>query len=175
MTWKFIYKNGGWWLKISSIQELTEYHHKVDSNRMAHGLLNCAYSKEFGHGMEHADALGTAIGLHAVLKKTSPVMSMFDLHSTKVKMQAEEIKKGLNVYINDNGGWHSGKNDYSQWITKDKLVFPDFKKNQIKIEKFPMGNHYYAYIDGLQVRNGDTLKWNTYEEAYQQALNYISI
>ena len=35
MTWKFIYKNGGWWLKISSIEELTEYHYKVDSKRMA--------------------------------------------------------------------------------------------------------------------------------------------
>ena len=37
-----------------------------------------------------------------------------------------------------------------------------------------MGEHYYAYIGNMQVRDGDILKWNTYEEAYSKALEYIS-
>lgn len=32
----------------------------------------------------------------------------------------------------------------------------------LKIDK---GQHYYAYVGDMQVRDGDVLKWNTYDEA----------
>lgn len=79
------------------------------------------------------------------------------------------------VLINRYGGWHPGpKSGYKNWCHKDKLIFPDFKKNQIRVSKFPDGAHFYTYIDDLQVRDGDILKWNTYDEAYNHALAYIN-
>ena len=36
----------------------------------------------------------------------------------------------------------------------------------LKIDK---GQHYYAYVGDMQVRGGDVLKWNTYDEAYIRA------
>ena len=36
-----------------------------------------------------------------------------------------------------------------------------------------MGEHYYAYIDKMQVRDGDTLKWDTYKETYTHALAIV--
>ena len=36
-----------------------------------------------------------------------------------------------------------------------------------------MGEHYYAYIDKMQVHDGDILKWDTYEEAYAHALAIV--
>ena len=77
------------------------------------------------------------------------------------------------MYFNPNGGWHYDKKKaYIQWYDSDKLIWPDFKENQIKIERFPAGEHYYAYVGNMQVRDGDTLKWNTYEEAYEHAKQY---
>lgn len=36
-----------------------------------------------------------------------------------------------------------------------------------------MGNHFYVYIDGVQIRRGKDLKFNTYETAYDFALKYV--
>ena len=33
MEYLFVYSEGGWWLKIDSIEKLTDYHKKVDSNK----------------------------------------------------------------------------------------------------------------------------------------------
>ena len=58
-------------------------------------------------------------------------------------------------------------------VKREKLVFPKFDKNDIRIEKFPYGAHYYAYVGDVQVKDGTTLKWNTYEEARRQAEKYV--
>ena len=41
------------------------------------------------------------------------------------------------------------------------------------MKQFPGGEHYYAYIGDMQVRDGDTLKWNSYQEAYEMALSLL--
>ena len=53
------------------------------------------------------------------------------------------------------------------------MIFPDFKIDQIKIESFPGGKHFYAYIDNMPVRDGDTIKWDTYKEAYDYAATLV--
>lgn len=72
------------------------------------------------------------------------------------------------------GGYHGDfDQSFDKFVRRKQLVFPDFKKNEIRVEQFPNGKHYYAYIDDTQVRDGDILKWNTYKEAYDKALEYI--
>lgn len=182
MKYRFIYKeNDGWWLKIDSLKDLFDYYDKVDNHRMTDGWDSATNCKEFNtkHNSQsnqskpHATYLGYCIGLRAAINKTSALQAITDMQEQKLNAQIEELYKGNNIYINRSGGWHFGKNDYKQWCDKEVLVFPDFKKNQIKIEKFPGGVHFYAYIDNMQVRDGDILKWNTYEEAYKQASKYI--
>ena len=186
MKYRFIHKeNDGWWLKIDNLDDLQKYYDTVDCHRMAKGFESTINCREFFTTEDlkekgpqplkpHATTLGYYIGMHASNNHMSAFRAIIDIQTRKFQSQAEEILKGNNIYINRNGGWHFGKNDYTQWCDKDELVFPDFKKNQIKIEKFPGGDHFYAYIDSMQVRDGDTLKWNTYEEAYSQACKYIN-
>lgn len=183
MKYRFVFKDG-WWLKISTTEELQKYYDEVDSNRMAKAFENLIHSKEFFSKSDkdeddksyksHATRLAYVIGLHAENNHMSAIRSTLDLQERKFLAQAEQLINGYNIYINRNGGWHFGKNDYVQWRDSDVLVFPDFKKDQIKIERFPGGKHFYAYIDDMQVRDGDTLKWDTYEEAYKQAEKYVS-
>lgn len=65
----FVFKENGWWLKISSINELLNYHDKTDA-RWSNAFENLIHSKEFSvlnsdrtisRGNEHANALATAI------------------------------------------------------------------------------------------------------------------
>ena len=175
MKYRFVFKNGGWWLKISTIEELTDYMEQTKlKNPIAQGFNSAINSKEFGYGMDHVNNAGYLIGLRAEKNNMSLLESALFLALETDNAQIEQLKNGNNIYFNKNGGWHYGKNDYTQWCDKEKLIWPDFKTSQIKIEKFPNGEHFYAYVDNMQIRDGDTLKWNTYEEAYNKALQYIN-
>ena len=179
--YRFVFKNGGWWLKISTLDELTEYTKKTAlQNPIALGFRSVLNCREFGKPIAnnqlrpHVNNAGLLIGLHAENNNMSYFESACHLTMQSDNDKVCELMKGKNLYFNRFGGWHSGKNDYTQWYDSAKLIFPDFKKSEIKIEQFPMGKHYYAYIGNMQVRDGDTLKWNTYEEAYNHAMQYIT-
>lgn len=195
MSYTFVLKdkgttNQGWWLKISNIEEYIEYKKKAKSP-LADGYNSAINCKEFGPSREalkvlyaagitsipmrpHVNAAGYLIGMNAQNNQISLAESAVQLEINQDNQIVKLLDEGYNIYFNRNGGWHFGKDDYSDWYHNEKLVFPKFKKSQIKIEKFPMGKHYYAYINNVQVRDGDTLKWNTYDEAYNYALSLVT-
>ena len=174
MEYTFVLKdkgtiNQGWWLKISSLSQLEDYIGKVGSSKVVRGILN---AKEYYDGKAHADTLAQVIIQKAMLDHTSIVDAGFSIQASSIGSQIDALQSGP-IYINAYGGWHSG-GEYSDWLHSDQLVFPDFGKEQIRIKQFDGGKHYYAYIGDLQIRDGDKLKWDTYEEAYNQAILYIN-
>jgi hypothetical protein len=58
-------------------------------------------------------------------------------------------------------------------VRRANIDFPKYHEQDIHIARFPDGQHYYAYIGDMQVRDGDILKWDTYDEAFAQAQKYI--
>lgn len=44
----------------------------------------------------------------------------------------------------------------------------------IKLSKWPDGNHWYAYVDGQEVIENGNHKWNTPDEAEKAALRYLA-
>lgn len=173
MKYRFMF-NGGWWLKIDNKKDLLTYHNEVDIPRMADGLDSYFHAKEFfDDSTEHASTLGFVIGLNAMNAKTSGLESVMSLLDTKYNAQLECIENGQAVYVNNKGGWFTGNDNFTSWCDRSELVFPSFKKDQIRVKQFPGGEHFYAYIDDMQVRDNDVLKWNTYEEAYNNALRII--
>lgn len=176
MRYRFIYKNGGWWLKISTVEELNDYYINVESSRIANGFDDFLQSDDFFETGRRPtkSTLGYLIGLRNENQPhKSSIEIALDIQYEKFSSQLEYLNKGYNIYINHVGGWHFGKNDFTQWVDRDKIIFPNFKKDQIRIKQFNGGEHFYAYIDDMQIRDGDTLKWNTYKEAYDYALHYI--
>lgn len=173
--YRFVYKNGGWWLKISTIEELNDYLECIESP-IARGTKNAINSKEFtGNPADpHADAAGLMVLLRIENAETGLLQAACSLAVQADRAKVEALKKGNDLYFNRSGGWHYGKHDYTQWYDSEKLIFPDFHKSQIKVERFPAGKHFYAYIDNMQVRDGDMLKWNTYDEAYKKALQFVN-
>ena len=47
------------------------------------------------------------------------------------------------------------------------LEFPHFTEDDIVIKSFNDGTHSYARLGDLEVREGDVVKWDTFDEAYQ--------
>ena len=56
-----------------------------------------------------------------------------------------------------------------QFCRRKQLVFPHFRREDIRIKQFNGGRHWYAYVGDMQIRDGDQLKWNTKEAAQAAA------
>lgn len=192
MEWTFVLKdkgtsNQGWWLKLGSIQELEEYIKITNPTVYGNVFENYIYSKDYNDfkprknptysHSPHPDetSLTYAVCSHAARQHTNIINGIMSFAYESAMHKLQTIETYGCIFINENGGCHAdydGEHQY-EFVRKSELVFPDFKKQDIRIRQFPGGTHFYAYIGKTQVRDGDTLKWNTYEEAYKQALHYL--
>lgn len=191
MEWLFVLKdkgtrNQGWWLKISNVDELCAYISEVDPTRYGKVFENYVMGKEWNDyhpafkNKNHSPHFNSVPLTDAIVKYGASnglkIASAIDSFRAMVAFQQlESIRENGAIYINRVGGYHgyyAGDKEYA-FIRRKELVFPQFKKDEIRIKQFPNGEHYYAYIDDMQVRDGDILKWDTYEEAYNRALEMI--
>ncbi len=136
--YRFVYKHGGWWLKVSTVEELAEYM-ETAQNPFARGFKSAMNCREFGRDIPgeplrpHVNREGYVIGLHAENNGISLFKSACALAIQSDNAMLAELKKGNNLYFNRVGGWHSGKNDFTQWCDRKELAFPDFRKSEIKV------------------------------------------
>ena len=181
MDYLFVYANGGWWLKLTSVAELNDYHKKTDDSRYEEAFL--MYMHE-GHPYEILERLELKDRLEkmkdpnfrklqaAVIQAESgdgTIMDGFRWLNIEVGMkELNDLKSYGVVYINREGG-STYDLSYTQFCRRKELVFPDYSLGDIRVKQFGGGEHFYAYIGDMQVRDGDELKWNTYAEAYQHA------
>ena len=176
MKFRFVLKdegtrNQGWWLKVSTVEEYFNYKDALGfGDPLVQGFYD--YVTQTANN-NHLSDVAAFLEIYAKNRGISIIEASNQLAIERDYIKFDLLAKGYNLYFNRVGGWNYGKNEFTQWVDKDELVFPDFKKNEIKIKQFTDGKHFYAYIDNMQVRDGDTLKWNTYEEAYNKALQVL--
>lgn len=90
----------------------------------------------------------------------------------------EALEKYGKIYVNEAGGFSiPDENDsITKSVSLKTLRFPNYTKDDIRIKQWggeAKGSHYYAYIGTIEVHNGDVYKWDTFQEAYNEALKYI--
>ena len=186
MVFTFVLKdkesiNQGWWLKISSIQELCAYYKEIIAKRNSFVLENYLYGKEYNkNGTEHSShykeaPITQAVVIYGENRNYNILQSLVGFQAEVASDQLNCINESGAIYINRNGGYHSYSSKDKEYavIKKHEIVFPKFSKKDIRIRKFPYGNHYYAYVGNQEVRNGNVVKWNTYKAAYEQAEKYL--
>lgn len=78
----------------------------------------------------------------------------------------------IKVYIRNTWDWLHPK-DTEQFVHKNSFEFPIMEKERIKIEQFPMGKHFYIFIDGVQLRKNENLKFDSKQEALKFAQEYL--
>lgn len=164
-----------WYLKIDSIEQLLDYWNCVFTPKMKKALDTLDETKEFGRDpVRHADILQSLIGFTS----RGESISYKDAYSqilcdSKVK-QYQALCNGKTIYVNKNMGWNVEYKKVEQFVHKNNFEFPVMQRERLNIEKFPMGIHFYVFIDGVQLRKDDNLKFDSYDEAFEYAQKYLA-
>lgn len=172
MSFTYVRRENGWFLKISSVRELRQYVEAVENPNAAEAFRDFMTSKDYAgengirEGREHSkSALAYVSYMHMLARPLNIVQAIEEVLDQKIQMQLSCLRKGYSVYINRKGGWIYGEKDYTDWFASDSpTAFPE-KNEGFTVKKFPLGNHFYVFCNDKQVQSGDTVKWNTYEEA----------
>lgn len=193
MEWLFVHSstNGGWWLKINSIEQLTEYHKKLSGSQYENAFD--MYSQGYIHGkggrpeeileglsleerikmMLNPDFKKLQGAVYMAEKSNATILDGFRMLNMEIGSgQLRSLKEFGNIFINRAGGYTISIS-YDQFCRRKEMVFPDFTEKDIRVKQFKGGTHFYAYIGDMQLRNGDNLKWLSYDAAYQSALAVI--
>ncbi len=179
MEWLFVFGDGGWWLKITDVKQLTEYHKITDAQRYE-GAIRMYKDGKRPENMSTEERIRAMMaGNRDFMYMQAAIMQAQNVEGTildgfrclnmEIGMkELRNIREDGAVYINRVGG-STFSVDYTQFCRRKELIFPDFKKEDIRVKKFEGGRHWYAYIGEMQVRNNGELKWNTQEAAREAA------
>lgn len=181
----FDIESKGWWLKIDSMEKLADYHEKTGGGRFDEALsmyFNNGHPYEILKKLSDEERIEKMqdkdfkILLGAIMQARKNELSILDgFRSLNIEIglgQIRTMEKYGAIYINRVGGYTFGLN-YNQFCRRKELVYPDFKESDIRIKQFQGGEHYYAYVGDMQVRDGENFKWNSHKEAYDKALEVI--
>ena len=169
--WRFDnIKDSGWWLRVSGVDELLEYMELTEgkcSDIFMRGLIDNKKNKM----IEGAEVFArkhdvTLLEGYNLMRQGFNISRMESIHD-----------KGF-IFLNSAGGHNTVWDDEDVLATvyRKKLVYPDYKKEDIVITSWGneyKGTHCYAKIGSTEVRDGNKIKWNTRDEAYQNALRYL--
>lgn len=159
------------------INDLNEYKEYIDIllNKFNVSESEIKNIKTFiGHGYSQLTGISTMFsGTIEEKDKRQPILVHLKyLEAMTLKGQLEFLLKGEKLVINKNGGYFPIKKDQKFEITK--TLKNKYTVDDIKINKWYGGNHYYVKIDTIDVidDNGD-VKWNTIKRAKEIALKYL--
>lgn len=172
--WKFCFANGCWWVVIDSIEQFMEYKERT-SSKFGRAVVKGSCGDENPYKQLYDAAYHIAQN-----NRMSVVEGMVSLADRMFAKQHEAIRQGYTLWFNDRGGYNYGLDEQKKnTIYREKLVFPNYKRKDIRISQWDDKNgHYYAKVGEIEVKekvNGETvIKWDTYDEAYTKALEYCS-
>ena len=182
---------GGWWLKIDTVDQLLDYHQKTDANRYENALRRFFKGErpedlaKKAHASEKPEDLITLYSDRDFQYMQAASMLAQSVEGTildgfsLLRMEAgagelRALREYGSLYINPVGG-HTSELEYTQFCRRKELLFPDFTEKDIHIRKFPGGVHWYAYIGDIQLRHNEKEKWNTYEAAKEFAYSVLKM
>lgn len=172
--WKFVQlkDNGPWYLEVNDIETLLRYHAE-----------NKSFEKDKAHflKLQNFDDRPAMIEAHTeygwlVYKIKSMGFNTNEAYQILSELQLESMTKVLknkgSILINRRDGFCINKAKNPHFVYRKDLEWPRYLNNDIRIKRFDDGTHYYAYIGDTQVKKGETIKWNTWDEAYEAAKTY---
>lgn len=175
--------DNGWWLKISSPEELCHYMQKTEK------MYGDCLSEYMNYAVKKKDAITEeerldierkvsnrlrAIIMFGEQRNLTIIDAIIQFRMYLFSQMCEAIRESGYIVINKAGGYHRGPIKHSQFVHRKTFTWPDFQENDIRISQFPGGQHYYVRIGDMELHEGDEIKWNTREEAMAVAKRYIS-
>ena len=156
----FVFDGYVWWLKITDEKQLLKYYENTAS--------------KWEDAMDQdGSSLAFAIKIHAQANGISLMESALSIRESAMKNQMNSLADSGAIFINRKGGFCTKIENYTQWVRRKDMIFPDYTNEDIRIKRFIGGHHWYAYIGDMQLKNGKEEKWENYDDAYAVALNVI--
>lgn len=178
--WQFVHStSGGWWLRLSSDEDIIRYIQATNDRydgalcMAVHNPLNKMSLEDRISAMLDPDSRKDLMQLQAATimaqRCNTTLYGGFERMQTEFGMALHrDIEENGETFVNRVGG-KTFALDFDQFVWRENLVFPSYKLSDIRIKQFPGGEHYYAYVGDVQIRQGDILKWGSYSEAYDYA------
>ena len=167
----FLYNGRGWFLMIDSLDVLNDYMDIIWNIRYVDLLDALKRIKENKH------PVGDIMYMCETLAKAKGT-NIWQEYEALRKKQFEDmthmVLKGETLYVNTSGGYTISLENVTNRYESGDLRWPVFNEDDIRIKKWPGGIHYYAYIGPIQVKDGETLKWDSEEEAKAAAMSYVT-
>lgn len=188
--WLFLLVDKGtpdaaWWLKITSAEQLLTYLSRTDG-RYGRAYENWLKDKEYhpelaSHGPHPAEApLAALLHYYSINRGLGAVSGIMGLKADTDGAMLDALRRDGCVFINRNGGWNTGREGrpYGKYdgdfVRLDAPVWPSLGEADIRLSRFPGGEHWYAHVGPVEVRNQDGgLRFHTREEARAAAETYL--
>jgi hypothetical protein len=108
-------------------------------------------------------------------QKFSPINYFIE----KLGMVSQSKLKYLNehgrILVNINGGFMTWCSTFEELESMNNDRFPQFSFDEIKVERWPGGKHFYITINGTPIKINDIEKWNTEQGAYSAAKKWLGV
>lgn len=180
--WQFVHEvNGGWWLRLTSDEDVIRYI-KATNDRYDGALCKAVHEPIEKMSLEDRIKAQLSGDKNYMLLQAGMVMAQkynTTLYSGFEHLQTEfgmvlhkDIMENGETFVNPVGG-KTFSLKYDQFVWRKDLVFPSYTLDDIRIKQFEKGQHYYAYVGDTQIRDGEKLKWDTYNEAYNFAVTVV--
>lgn len=174
------YNHQEYWLEykdhylIENIEQYKEYLLFLN-NKFKVSESEIRNNKTFiGHGYSQLTSItGMFCGMIDDINDRTPMLAHLKmLHGNVLATQLKHILNGEKLVINTRGGYFPiKKND--EYKTYD-IINNQYTEENIKINKWYGGSHFYAKIGDLDVVDNDgNVKWNTEKRAREVALQFI--
>lgn len=174
------YNHQEYWLEykdhylIENIEQYKEYL-LILNNKFNVSESEIRNNKTFiGHGHSNLTGIsGMFCGMIDNINDRTPMLAhLKTLHGNVLSNQLKNILNEEKLVINKNGGYFLIKKnqEYKTYNTSNNR----YTEENIKINKWYGGSHFYAKIDDLDVVDDDgNVKWNTEKRAREVALKFI--
>ena len=148
MDYLFVMEDGGgWWLKVDSMEKLTDYFEHTLPVKYE-GAINLYRQSLFDKTEEETvleHIMSKPLAERIALMKTNDFQLMYVAILLAEKQEHATFLDGFRLLNLEVG----------------------------EISQFTGGTHYYAYVGDMQIGDGEILKWNSYEEAYKKACEAV--
>ena len=166
----FLYNGYGWFLKLDSLDMLNRYVKEIWDIRKAECLSDL---ERIRNKLHSTSDIATLCQILADVKGTDTWQEFEVLRESQYAEMTRMILEGSTLYVNANGGYSMTMGEAVNRCESETLMWPVFSEKDIRIKKWPGGDHYYAYIGPIQVKESDTLKWDSESDARMAAIRYV--
>ena len=166
----FLYNGCGWFLKLDSLGMLNRYVKEIWDIRKGECLSDLERIKKKLHP---TGDIASVCQILADVKGTDTWHEFKVLRESQYAKMTRMILEGRTLYVNANGGYSITMGEAVNRYESETLMWPVFSEEDIRIKKWPGGNHYYAYIGPIQVKESDTQKWDSELDARIAAMRYV--